>query len=182
VSADWRRLSRAARLHTEGDAVVVKLPPERSQRVLVAVDSDERGFSLTSRVAPPRTVHRLMPHLLDRIREQNRLSELVGYRIDRKHRLVGECWVPAAGLDAEEWSFYVRTLAAACDRLEFVLTGGDTARAGAGARMIRPNTQPEQRCAKTHEIGAISYGRFSTSMPSFGSDANVLHRIRERAA
>jgi hypothetical protein len=35
--------------------------------------------------------------------------------------------VPTAGLDAEEWAFYVRTLAAACDRLEFVLTGGDIA-------------------------------------------------------
>ncbi len=36
------------------------------------------------------------------------------------------CWVPAAGLDAEEWPLDVRTLAAACDRLAFVLTDGDT--------------------------------------------------------
>ncbi len=127
MSVDWRRLSSEARLHTEGDAVVVKLPRERSQRVHVSVDDDGRGLSLTSRIAPPRLVRQQLPGLADRLREQNRLSELVGYRIDRREWLVGVCWVPNAGLGAEEWAFYIRTLAAACDRLEFVLTGGDSA-------------------------------------------------------
>lgn len=127
MSVDWRRLSREAGLSTEADAIVVELASGRSQRVHVKLDTDGLGLSLTSRIAPPRIVRHLMPDLLARIWEQNRLSELVGYRIDRRERLVGEAWAPTAGLTADEWAFYLHSLAAACDRLEFVLTGTDTA-------------------------------------------------------
>lgn len=125
MSADWCLLSRQARLRVEENCIVVELPAGRAQRVRVRVDEAGDGFSLTSRIAPRRIVGRLMPQLAVRILEQNRLSELVGYRIDRRGRLVGESWVPAAGLEPDEWGFYVRTLATACDRLEFVLTGSD---------------------------------------------------------
>jgi hypothetical protein len=50
---------------------------------------------------------------------------LVGFRIDRQHRLVGEAWIPKAGLVAEEFQLYVRMLAAECDRFEYALTGKD---------------------------------------------------------
>jgi hypothetical protein len=81
-------------------------------------------LTLDSWVAAPNVVKRLLdPH--DRIWAQNRLSELVGFRLDGRRRLTGESWVPVAGLTPEEFAFYVRNLAAACDRLELVLTGDD---------------------------------------------------------
>jgi hypothetical protein len=42
----------------------------------------------------------------------------VGFKIDGRGRLVGEAWVPPAGLNREEWSVYVRAVARACDRVE----------------------------------------------------------------
>ena len=56
---------------------------------------------------------------------RNRFSDLVGFKIDHAGRLVGEAWVPLAGLDGEEWSLYVNAVARACDRVEYLLSGGD---------------------------------------------------------
>jgi hypothetical protein len=56
---------------------------------------------------------------------RNWSTSLVGFRIDERGRLVGEAWVPKAGLSAQEFQLYVRTLAAECDRFEYVLTGRD---------------------------------------------------------
>ena len=57
--------------------------------------------------------------------EHNRASSLVGFREDDRGRLVGECWVPTSGLTRDEFLFYVRSAAAACDLFEFQLTGDD---------------------------------------------------------
>ena len=57
--------------------------------------------------------------------DRNRSASLVGFRLDERGRLVGESWVPGAGLTAEEFSTYVRATAAACDLFEFHLTGKD---------------------------------------------------------
>ena len=57
--------------------------------------------------------------------ERNRASSQVGFRADDRGRLVGECWVPTAGLTRDEFLFYVRSAAAACDLFEFQLTGHD---------------------------------------------------------
>lgn len=125
MSVDWAELSDAELFQREGDSVRVTLGKGRSQVVAVATDASGEGFSLSSVIATRSLVERLYPGILDRIAEQNRLSELVGYGLDRRGRLIGESWCPVSGLTAEEWQFYVRNLAEACDRLEFVLTGAD---------------------------------------------------------
>jgi hypothetical protein len=40
-------------------------------------------------------------------------------------RLVGEAWVPIAGLNAGEVALCLPTLASSCDCLEYILTGRD---------------------------------------------------------
>jgi hypothetical protein len=57
--------------------------------------------------------------------EHNRATSLVGFRIDDRGRLVGECWVPTPGLTRDEFLFYLRSAAAACDLFEYQLTGRD---------------------------------------------------------
>ncbi len=57
--------------------------------------------------------------------KRNRFSDLIGFKIDGRGRLVGEAWVPVAGLDAEEWALYVGTVARTCDRVEYLLSGRD---------------------------------------------------------
>jgi hypothetical protein len=57
--------------------------------------------------------------------ERNRASSLVGFRVDDRGRLIGECWVPIHGLTRAEFLLYVRSVAAACDLFEFQLTGRD---------------------------------------------------------
>lgn len=138
---DWQLLTRGARLKTNGEEIVVSLPDERQQRVFVDERaSDGRSLRIWSVVAKPSAVdaatelieapdgERLRPrdavHLL--AWDRNRTSDLVGFKIDPRGRLIGEAWVPAAGLDADEWGYYVRTLAWSCDRAEYLLTGGDS--------------------------------------------------------
>jgi hypothetical protein len=58
---------------------------------------------------------------------RNRVTELVGFRLDRRGRIIGEAVLPSPGLTAKEWDLYVRAVARACDRFEYVLTGQDPA-------------------------------------------------------
>lgn len=122
MSVDWREMSEAAGFEVQDDRVHVSIG---ARWQVVKVATDEEGVRLYSTVARRHQVNELRPEIIDRIGEQNRLSEVMGFRIDRRGRLIGEAWVPAAGLDTDEWIFYVRTVAEACDRLEFVLTGRD---------------------------------------------------------
>lgn len=55
----------------------------------------------------------------------NRYRELVGFKTVERGTVIGEAWVPAEALTAEEWELHVRTVAKACDRLEYLWTGKD---------------------------------------------------------
>ena len=125
MSADWRRLSREVGLRVYGGAIEVGFSDGRRQSVFVD-EGGERGVRIWSVVAPPRVVSNLEDALLQAWR-RNRLSELVGFSIDGRKRMIGEAWVPQPGVTGEEWEFYVRELARACDRLEYVLCGMDEA-------------------------------------------------------
>jgi hypothetical protein len=119
---DWRRLSREVGFSVVGDGLRVTLGEVRSQTVYVE-DSDDHGpvLRIWSVAAPARVVQQSAMLAWGR----NRTSDLVGYKTDGRGRLIGEAWVPTAGLDAEEWRFYVNALAQACDRTEYLLTGSD---------------------------------------------------------
>lgn len=124
MPTDWRRLSRDAGLQVTAEGLRVNVG-ERQQAVVVEEPEGEHAaLRVFSIAGPPRvTAAYDPPDLL--AWERNRASDLVGFKLDGRGRLIGEAWVPTAGLDADEWAFYVRTVAEACDRLEYLHTGRD---------------------------------------------------------
>ena len=120
---DWRKLCVGARdLQIDGDAVVVTLVGGCQHRVEVEPKLD--AIELRAVVARRGVVRDLESPALAAWK-RNRASTLVGFRLDNRGRLVGESWVPGAGLTTDEFLVYVRNIAAACDRFEFQLTGKD---------------------------------------------------------
>jgi hypothetical protein len=120
----WRTLCAGAQdLQVEGDTgVLVTLGKARQHRVTVVVTGD--AIELRAVVARRSRLDGLAdPQLATWHR--NRAVSLVGFRVDERGTLVGESWVPTAGLTAAEFLIYVRGLAAACDLFEFQLTGRD---------------------------------------------------------
>ena len=96
----------------------------RSQRVHVEEQLATGTIRLWSRAARPAVVKQLEDP--DRYAwERNRGSHLVGFKVDRKLHLIGEVYLPAATLDADEWRFCVHLLAERCDRIEYLLSGKD---------------------------------------------------------
>jgi hypothetical protein len=66
-----------------------------------------------------------LPELPLDIWKRNRSTSLVGFRIDKKNRLIAECRIPTYGLTREEFQFCIRIIAVEADRFEFLLTGRD---------------------------------------------------------
>ena len=123
MANEWRRYCRAAKdFEIQDQTVTVSLPDGRRHRVRVE-DAGET-YQLVS-VVVSAAVGDEFADLPLRTWQRNRGTELVGFRIDRKGRLVGMSWVPKAGLVQAEFQLYMRTLAAECDRYEFELTGQD---------------------------------------------------------
>lgn len=123
MSADWRALSRRSGLKPVGTELRVKLHGERGQVVNVE-EVDSESLRLWSITAKPGAVNQLREPKLAAW-NRNRLTELVGFYVDRRGRMVGESWIPIAGLTPSEWKFAVYNLARTCDRFEYLLTGRD---------------------------------------------------------
>lgn len=123
ASSDWKRWCRGQEdIALDGEFVVVTFVGGRHHRVEV-VDAGE-AYELTGLVAR-RVDLQSVPNAHLRAWERNRAIQLVGFRVDRRGRLVGEAWVPKPGLGADEFLHYVRRIAAECDRFEYILTGKD---------------------------------------------------------
>jgi len=127
LSASWKALSRERSLRCVGDAIRVTCGPERFQLVNVD-DSDPTVIRLWSRVASKGQLNfdsgtveapEIEAWLI------NRYRELVGFKVVERGTIIGEAWVPTEGLTPEEWELHVRTVAKACDRLEYLWTGAD---------------------------------------------------------
>lgn len=123
MNAEWHSLCRRKEFDVDGEAVNVHLADERRHRIFVEDHGDE--YLLRGLVARAAIVASLEDKLFVTWM-RNRNSELVGFRIDGKGRLVGEAWIPKAGLSADEFELYLKTLAVDCDRLESLLTGKDS--------------------------------------------------------
>lgn len=121
MAARWTALVRGRDFQVEDGVVSVKLG-ERSHRVGI-VDAEDH-YVLSAIVARPR-VTRGIDDVALRSWLRNRATMLVGFRLDGRDRLVGESIVPKAGLTAEEFQLYARTVARESDRFEFELTGED---------------------------------------------------------
>jgi len=120
---DWQQLCRGTDgVSIDGDGVEVITGDKRHHRIGVRETLD--AYELTGVVVRASTV-RAIPDAPLRAWRRNRATHLVGFRIDRKGRLVGEAWVPKAGLKREEFLLYLRRVAAECDLFEFTLTGAD---------------------------------------------------------
>jgi hypothetical protein len=127
LSDSWKVLSRERNLRCIGDAIRMPCGAEPVQIVNVD-DSDPSCFRLWSRVAT-----RAQLNIDSSTAEApeveswliNRYRELVGFKIVERGTVIGEAWVPTDALTAEEWELHVRTVAKACDRLEYLWTGTD---------------------------------------------------------
>jgi hypothetical protein len=99
----------------------IEVPLGRGRRQTVAVEDGGAHVRLWSVVV---RAGRVDDSVHERAWTRNRLSEFVGFRLDRRGRLVGETRVPDDA-SAEEWALLVHNLASACDHFEYLLTGRD---------------------------------------------------------
>ena len=125
MSRDWHSFCNDASCGIEDDSIDVDLVDGRSHRV--RVESTSGAWQLTAVVATPSVLDQLdaFDPPSNRCWLRNRLIDLVGYRIDRRGRLVANAWVPKLGLEAEEFVIQVRLLAREADRFEFLLSGAN---------------------------------------------------------
>lgn len=125
MSTDWRTFSQKAGFSVEDHAILVDLFEGRQQKVYVEDDGKDGYFRVWSVGASASALSEIQEPPEFFAWRRNHLSDLVGFKIDRKGRLIGEAWVPTAGLDEMEWAIYVNALAQSCDRIEYLLTGRD---------------------------------------------------------
>lgn len=123
MAVEWTKYCAAADLSViDGSHIDVAFHDNRRHRLTVI--EDEKGYTLRAIVVRQRIVT-AMVDLPIHIWLRNRSTDLVGFHIDNRGRLVGESWIPKIGVTREEFQLYVRKVAIECDRLEFLLTGQD---------------------------------------------------------
>jgi hypothetical protein len=127
LNAKWKDLCRDSGLRYEGDSIRVVCGENRFQEVRVD-DADASVIRLWSRVALRSQLPADRPELERPELEAwliNRYRELVGFKVAERGTIIGEAWVPMIELSPAEWDLYVKTVAKACDRLEYLWTGAD---------------------------------------------------------
>jgi hypothetical protein len=118
---DWRQWCVGLHdISVDRDGVEVVTADERRRRVAIRETADT--FELTG-IAVGRAAIDAIPDAPLRAWRRNRAMQLVGFRFDHKNRLVGETWIPKAGLNRDEFLLYVKRVAAECDLFEYNLTG-----------------------------------------------------------
>ncbi len=123
--SDWVALSRKAGFVVEGERILVALG-ERRQQVNVAWDSASGICRLWSVAVPAAAARSLEVGADEFAWNRNRKSDLVGFRVDARERVIGEALVPVdEGLDVDEWRVWVLAVAQGSDRLEYLVTGRD---------------------------------------------------------
>jgi hypothetical protein len=120
---DWKHMCRGLDgISVDEDGVEVVMADGRRQRITI-IETDET-LELTGIVARPAAIDSV-PDMPLRAWRRNRAMQFVGFRLDQKNRLVGEAWVPRAGLSCDEFLLYLKRVAAECDLFEYQLTGKD---------------------------------------------------------
>jgi hypothetical protein len=129
LSADWKTLCREAGLRYQAGSIQIPCGNDRFQDVRVDV-SNPGVTRLWSRVASRgqlRLERSEMEHPEIEVWLINRYRELVGFKVVERGTIIGEAWIPMIEVSADEWRLYAETVAKACDRLEYLWTGGDRA-------------------------------------------------------
>jgi len=122
MTASWHSFCDVSDLLPSDSGISVKFSDGRAH--LILVEDQSEAYFLRGTVVRKGVVASI-PDLTINTWLRNRTVALVGFRIDSRDRLVGEAWIPKAGLTAEEFQLYVRTVAVECDRFEYQLTGKD---------------------------------------------------------
>jgi hypothetical protein len=99
-----------------------------SRRHVVRLQEVEAGIRMEATVVTARTLeafekHEQDPHLW--AWRRNRVSNLVGFRVDGQKRMLAEVVLPTIGLTADEFLIYLMAIASEADRMELVLTARD---------------------------------------------------------
>ena len=125
MGVEWASLCRAKGFEIDEPFVDV-VEDVRRQHIRIRIHIDEAGeyYHLTSIVAR-RSIVSAANDLPMQVWLRNRHASLVGFWIDDHDRLIGESWVPKAGLSDNEFQFYLRQVAKECDGFEYALTGTD---------------------------------------------------------
>lgn len=120
---DWRHHCQGlADIEIIGDIATVRF--KNGRRHDIRVGEIEDAIVLTGIVVRSSLVQSI-PEVDKRAWLRNRASQLVGFRIDQRGRLIGEAWLPKAGMERDEFVLHLRRLAAECDWFELMLTGDD---------------------------------------------------------
>jgi hypothetical protein len=122
MTLEWHALCVGIGIAVTKDGVNVDLGNGRAHRVLVETTSDT--WELTAVVATRRILASIEAPSIQ-CWTRNRLSDLVGFRVDGRGRLAAIAWVPRAGVTSEEFTMQVRLMAREADRFEFSLSGAD---------------------------------------------------------
>jgi hypothetical protein len=128
LSVDWKNLARSLGYTvSQGDTITVQLDGGSSQTLFCEPRIDENVLRIWSVIARQRTVAEVAgdESPLRYAWERNRLSDLVGFTLDARGRLIGETWISYEGLTADELGFSLAELARVCDWHEFRLAGED---------------------------------------------------------
>ena len=120
---EWQQFCDGIRdVRLDGEGLLVSLGRGRQHRLHVRPGTDTiELFGIVARGSVADGIEDISLAAWQR----NRATSIVGFRLDDRGRLVGEAWVPGAGLTKDEFLFYARSLATACDLFEFQLTGRD---------------------------------------------------------
>jgi len=117
---NYQAWAKSAGWEVEGDGFWVQVG---SRRQLLTVVNESGVAVIRSRVARKAVLNRA-GDAERRAWQRNRVSELVGFRVDSRGVMVAETPIPAdAGID--EWTYLAFNLARAADRFECVLSGKD---------------------------------------------------------
>lgn len=122
MTESWTKLCNAKDLRLVDNGVEVIFSDERKHKVTVEEQVD--AYLLNGKIVRQSVVSSVidLPML---VWQRNRITSLVGFRFDKRGRLVGEAFVPREGLTKQEFQLYLRAVASECDRFEYALTGRD---------------------------------------------------------
>jgi len=121
--SEWQTFCRGTKgLVVDGKTITVAIGDGRDQRVMV--DDSDDAFELTSVVLRANLLADI-PDAALRAWRRNRTTHLVGFKVDKKDRLVATAWVPKLGVTADEFVAHVRRLGREADLFESQLTGAD---------------------------------------------------------
>lgn len=126
MSGEWRGHAKAAGYTVVGSTINVGLGLGRRQEVVIDAASDSGAIRLWSVILGPSATRNLGDEPLEYAWERNRLSDLIGFSVDSRGRLIGESWVAVDGLTPQVFGLHIGELARVCDWHELRLSGTDT--------------------------------------------------------